>query len=53
MLCRMGEPAAIREEELKNRVATAYFNKYDCDRIVGNIDHLSGFHFLQHCGEDI
>ena len=28
----------IREEELKNRVATAYFSKYDCDRIVGNID---------------
>ena len=31
-------PAAIREEELKNRVATAYFGKYDCTRIVGNID---------------
>ena len=28
----------IREEELKNRVATAFFGKYDCDRIVGNID---------------
>ena len=28
----------IREEELKNRVATLYFGKYDCDRIVGNID---------------
>ena len=23
---------------MKNRVATAYFGKYDCDRIVGNID---------------
>jgi hypothetical protein len=31
-------PSSIREEELKNRVATAYFDKYDCDRIVGNID---------------
>ncbi len=29
---------AIREEELKNRVATLYFGKYNCDRIVGNID---------------
>ena len=29
---------SIREEELKNRVATVYFGKYDCDRIVGNID---------------
>ncbi len=28
----------IREEELKNRVAAAYFGKYDCTRIVGNID---------------
>ena len=28
----------IREEELKNRVATVYFGKYDCTRIVGNID---------------
>jgi hypothetical protein len=28
----------IREEELKNRVAAQYFTKYDCTRIVGNID---------------
>ena len=35
---RMGEPAAIREEELKNRVAALFFGKYDCTRIVGNID---------------
>ena len=28
----------MREEELKNRVATLYFGKYDCTRIVGNID---------------
>ena len=34
----MSIQAAIREEEPKNRVATAYFGKYDCDRIVGNID---------------
>ena len=26
----------MREEELKNRVATEYFGKYDCDRIVGH-----------------
>ena len=30
--------ATTREEELKNRVATLYFGKYDCTRIVGNID---------------
>ena len=34
----MKQTAAIREEELKNRVATLYFGRYDCDRIVGNID---------------
>ena len=34
----MSSQANIREEELKNRVATAYFGKYDCDRIVGDID---------------
>ncbi len=34
----MKKESTIREEELKNRVATAYFGKYDCDRIVGNID---------------
>ena len=28
----------IREEELKNRVAAMFFGKYDCTRIVGNID---------------
>ncbi len=28
----------MREEELKNRVAAEYFGKYDCARIVGNID---------------
>ena len=28
----------VREEELKNRVAALYFSKYDCTRIVGNID---------------
>ncbi len=31
-------PLGIREEELKNRVAAEYFAKYDCARIVGNID---------------
>ena len=34
----MNYQTSIREEELKNRVATAYFGKFDCDRIVGNID---------------
>ena len=36
----MSQPSAhpVREEELKNRVATVYFGKYDCTRIVGNID---------------
>ena len=29
---------SIREEELKNRVAALFFGKYDCTRIVGNID---------------
>ena len=32
------ETSAIREEELKNRVAALFFGKYDCTRIVGNID---------------
>lgn len=34
----MSSQANIREEELKNRIATAYFGKYDCDRIVGNAE---------------
>ena len=34
----MSSQSTIREEELKNRVAAAYFGKYDCTRIVGNID---------------
>jgi hypothetical protein len=28
----------IREEELKNKVATDYFNVFDCTKIIGNID---------------
>ena len=28
----------IREEELKNRIATEWFRQFDCDSIVGNID---------------
>lgn len=28
----------IREEELKNRVALDYFWKYDCTKIIGNVD---------------
>lgn len=28
----------IREEELKNKVATDYFNSFDCTKIIGNID---------------
>ena len=34
----MSQQNTIREEELKNRVATLYFGKYDCIRIVDNID---------------
>ena len=34
----MNHQPAIREEELKNRVATVYFGRFDCTRIVGNID---------------
>ena len=34
----MNNQANIREEELKNRVAALYFGKFDCTRIVGNID---------------
>jgi hypothetical protein len=34
----IGETSSIREEELKNRVAALFFGKYDCTRIVGNID---------------
>ena len=29
---------SIREEELKNRIAAEFFGKFDCTRIVGNID---------------
>ena len=34
----MNGQATIREEELKNRIAALFFGKYDCTRIVGNID---------------
>ena len=34
----MSNQATVREEELKNRIATLYFGKFDCTRIVGNID---------------
>ena len=34
----MKKESTIREEELKNRVAALYFGKFDCTRIVGNID---------------
>ena len=34
----MNHQKTIREEELKNRVAAMFFGKYDCTRIVGNID---------------
>jgi len=30
--------ANIREEELKNKVAQDYFSKYDCTKIIGNVD---------------
>ncbi|MEY4768928.1 MAG: hypothetical protein RL637_1567, partial [Pseudomonadota bacterium] len=29
---------AIREEELKNKIAQNYFNEFDCSKIIGNID---------------
>ena len=31
----MSHQPAIREEELKNRIAAMFFGKYDCTRIVG------------------
>ena len=34
----MNHQPAIREEELKNRVASVYFGRFDSTRIVGNID---------------
>lgn len=30
--------AEIREEELKNKIAEAYFGEFDCTKIIGNID---------------
>ena len=39
----MRHQATIREEELKNRVAALLFGKYDCTRIVGNIDFCVSF----------
>ncbi|TAH19905.1 MAG: hypothetical protein EAZ08_07535 [Cytophagales bacterium] len=30
--------AEIREEELKNKIAEAYFSEFDCTKIIGNID---------------
>ncbi|MCL2824422.1 MAG: hypothetical protein FWD57_10545, partial [Polyangiaceae bacterium] len=30
--------ATIREEELKNRIAAEYFDRFDCTKIVGSID---------------
>ena len=35
---QMNHQPAIREEELKNRVAKVYFGRFDCTRIEGNID---------------
>ncbi len=35
---------SIREEELKNQVASTIFFGYDCDRIIGNIDFCVGPH---------
>ena len=35
---RMSHHPAMREEELKNRVVALFFGKYDCARVVGNID---------------
>ncbi|MEO0043910.1 MAG: hypothetical protein RL329_3358, partial [Bacteroidota bacterium] len=29
---------AIREEELKNKVAKDFFNAFDCTKIMGNLD---------------
>jgi len=30
--------AIVREEELKNRIAVEFFDKFDCTRIIGSID---------------
>lgn len=34
----------IREEELKNKVASDYFWKYDCTKIIGNVDFCVSIH---------
>ena len=33
----------IREEELKNKVAQDYFWRYDCSKIIGNVDFCVSF----------
>jgi len=37
----------IREEELKNKVAYDYFWKYDCTKIIGNVDFCVCLHQSQ------
>jgi predicted RNA methylase len=34
----------IREEELKNKVAQDYFGRYDCTKIIGNVDFCVCMH---------
>lgn len=34
----------IKEEELKNKVAQAYFGIFDCTRIIGNVDFCVSLH---------
>jgi len=45
--------ANIREEELKNKVAQDYFSKYDCTKIIGNVDFCVCMHQEQKQASDI
>ena len=41
----------MREEELKNRIATKFFDNYDCDSIIGSIDFAVKLKLLQNALE--
>jgi len=45
--------ANIREEELRNKVAQDYFSKYDCTKIIGNVDFCVCMHQEQKQASDI
>ncbi len=38
----------IREEELKNKVSHDYFQKFDCTKVIGNIDFCVSSHGRDH-----